>query len=114
MVVAIVVVVVIVTIMVVAIAVMVPAMVMLDMSMRTVPIAHEVVPTFPAGTYPMSFSIGRTRPVAFVPDVAPAYGIPIAVDPEVPGSRATRVNSNYAGRRWCSNRNAHRHLGIHS
>ena len=105
--------VVVVTVMViVAEAVMVPAMVMLEAAVWTIPITHEVVPAFPARAYPMSSPIRRTRPVTLVPDVAPADGIPVTVDPEIARPRSYRVNSNHARWRRSTDGDAHRHLRV--
>jgi hypothetical protein len=110
---AIIVVVVVTVMVIVAEAVMVPAMVMLEAAVWTIPITHEVVPTFPAGTYPMRSSIRRARPIAIVPEVAPPCRIPITVDPKIIGAGAQRVDSYYAGRRRDSDGDAHRYLGVH-
>ena len=93
----------------IAVVVVIPVVVVFETTVRTVPIPGVEAPAVVTRSDPMRALIRRARPVAPMPDIVAAYGIPIAIDPEVAGSGTGRHNV-MARRRRRSNLNADGHL----
>ena len=77
---------------------MVPAMVVGDVPVRSLPVPGEILPVDVIGRYPIRAGVGRTCPVAIVPEVMPSLRIPISLDPDVVRSRLRR--DVIRARRW--------------
>jgi hypothetical protein len=60
--------------------IVIPFVVVIHATMWPVPVASEVAAAFVARANPMSADIGRAGPIAFMPVVVSADGVPIAVD----------------------------------
>lgn len=84
----------------VTVAIAVPVMVVLEVAARTIPIAGVVAAAFVARNDPTGTFIRRTRPVAAMPDVVAADGIPIAFDPGVLIFRAGANRTDRVDARW--------------
>ena len=69
---------------------MVPAMVVGDVPVRALPVSGEILPVDVIGRYPIRAGVGRTCPVAIVPEVVPSLRILISLDPDVVRSRLRR------------------------
>src|SRR5262245_34119978 len=84
---------------VIAVAVVIPVMVVFEAAMRAIPVAAVEAATFMARRNPVRASIGRSGPIAPMPNVVSVNRIPIAVNTDVVGARAdgNRVMSR---RRW--------------
>ena len=81
----------------------VPAMVVVEAASVTIPIAGEETVSIMMRHYPARARIGRKRPVAVMPSIAPVNRIPVAFDPNVIGSRPPRQHTNNARwRRWAN------------
>src|SRR5882672_11675249 len=92
--------------MVVAIVMLVPVMVVFEAAVRAVPIsAIETLAIMVPGD-PMSALIGRTRPVAGMPNVTVVYRIPVAINPHVFRPRRHGANTQNPDRWRCANANA--------
>jgi len=66
---------------VIAVAIPIPTMVVLDPAMPAVPISGKIALPIVMRSYPVCPAIGRTRPIAGVPFVVTADGIPITFHP---------------------------------
>src|SRR6266550_359611 len=94
----------------VAIAIAIPTVVMLDPSVVAIPITFKKPSTFIPRSRPVRTCVWRPRPIAFMPLVAVAFWIPIAVYPEIIrtwGGRADPIHTGCGG--W-SNANSEGHL----
>jgi len=68
----------------------VPSMVMCDVAVRAFPASGEILSVDVVGRYPIRAGVGRTRPVAIVPEVMSSLRILISLDPDVVRSRLRR------------------------
>ena len=75
-----------------------------------VPIAAVIESALEARTDPVRAGIWNTGPVTFVPAVMPAYGIPVAFNPDKIRARRRWCN-NHSRRRWRTNPDANTNLG---
>jgi hypothetical protein len=82
----------------VALVIVVPAVVVLDAAVLAFPIAAVEALTVVTRAYPASALVGRARPIAAMPTIVAANGIPVAIDPEELGAGADRANGNDARR----------------
>jgi hypothetical protein len=94
----------------VAIAIAIPAVVVLDPSVVAFPIAFKKRSTFVPWCYPARTGIRTPRPIAFMPLVAVAFWIPIAVYPEIIRTWYGRANPLHTGCGGWSNANSKGHL----
>jgi hypothetical protein len=83
-------------------AVTVPSMVVRPAAIAGYPVSIEIATIFIPGSCPSGSGIRRTAPIAGVPDPAAVHGIPITVDPDIPGSRSVRPHSDNSWRRRCT------------
>jgi hypothetical protein len=96
----------------VAITVMVPFVTMLDAAVRTFPVAViEPLPIVPR-TDPASAFIGRAAPVAFMPAIMSACGIPIAADPDEFRSGLLWNHGDDTRFGWSADADANRDLSV--
>jgi len=95
---------------VISVVVVVPVMVVLETTMGTVPIAAVEAPIFMARADPMRSGIGRTSPIAAMPEVTAVDGIPIAFHPDKLRTGTDRSDI-MPGRRRGPDLNADRDLG---
>jgi len=65
----------------------VPAMVMCDVAVRAFPVPREILPVGVIRRDPIRAGVGRTCPVAIMPEVVPSLRILISLDPDVVRSR---------------------------
>lgn len=101
--------VIVITLVVADVPVMIPTMVVLEAAAITVPVAVVVAATFPTRANPSRACIRGTRPIAAMPAVVAAIGIPVAVDPIKIGPRGYRPMDN-TGRRWGTNFDSYSYL----
>jgi len=83
----------------IAVTVVVPAMIMRYNAVGAFPVAIEESFSIVARSHPDGAFIRGTRPVAIVPPVMAAYGIPVAVDPGKAWARRCGANDNPGPRR---------------
>jgi hypothetical protein len=76
----------------------VPVVVVLDAAVLAFPIAAVEALTVMTRAYPASALVGRASPIAAMPAIVAANGIPVAIDPEELRAGADRANSNDARR----------------
>src|SRR5262249_28373209 len=93
----------------VAVAVVIPVMVVSEAAMRAIPLAAVEAATFMARRNPVRASIGRSGPIAPMPNVVSVNRIPIVVNPDVVGARADR-NRVMSRRWWRPDLNSDRYL----
>src|SRR5271169_6515088 len=74
---------------------LVPLVIMLNPAVLPIPVARIELLSVVARAHPMSAPIGWSRPVAFVPPVAPSHRIPIAVQPHVIRPWTSGLNVDY-------------------
>src|SRR5258707_1622251 len=88
---------------VIKVSIAIPPMVVLNAAAVTLPVS--VVVTLPIMTrgHPAIPVVGGTSPIPLMPSVTALDGIPIAIHPNIIGTRSHRPNSNYARRRWWAN-----------
>ncbi len=65
----------------IAVVVAIPSMIVIETSVRSIPIARVELSTFVTRTNPACAFIGRPAPIAFVPTIVATGRIPIAIDP---------------------------------
>jgi len=94
----------------VAIAIAIPTVVVLDPSVVAIPIAFKKPSTFIPRPCPVRTCVWRPRPIAFMPLVAVAFWIPIAVYPEIIRTWGGRANPLHTGCGGWSNANSKGHL----
>src|SRR5689334_9161206 len=87
----------------VAIPIAVPVMVMLESAARTVPVTGVIAAAFIVWNHPNCTFIRPAGPVATVPNVVAAHGVPVAFHPGIFGfgTRANRphgVDARWRGR----------------
>jgi hypothetical protein len=83
----------------IAVAVPIPTMVVLHSAALALPVAIVITLSIVARRYPVRSAIGRTSPIPIMPAVVTLDRIPIAVDPNIIGTRSHWPNSNHARRR---------------
>lgn len=85
----------------VSVAIMIPMVVVFETAAIAIPIAVIELPILVSGSHPPGTGIRSASPVAFVPFIVAAYGIPIALDPHKIRPRLSRQLSDYSrARRW--------------
>ena len=84
---------------VIAVAITVPMMIVLAAAVFAIPITG--VKSFPVMTrsYPARALVRRTGPIALMPPIAIADGVPVAVHPDKAGAGERRPNSDHPRRR---------------
>jgi len=104
------VVIVIVAIVIPPVMVAIPTVVVLHTPAFTVPVANVIVSAFPAGSDPACRRVGDARPVAVVPLIVVAYGVPVAFNPHKIGAGSNRTDSHHTRRRRSSDGDSNRYL----
>src|SRR5207253_11246900 len=80
------------------VVVFVPAMVMTELAVVPIPISRVVLLPIVTRLYPPCTFICRPAPVAVVPLIVVAYGVPVTAHPEIGGARASGLHSHHAYR----------------
>jgi hypothetical protein len=93
-------------IVIVAFTVVIRVVVVFNAATIAFPVASVISFSVVAGWNPTRSFVRWTSPIAFVPFVVFARGVPIALDPRVPWSWAWRNHCDHARWRWCSNNNS--------
>jgi len=91
---------------VIAVVIAIPVVVVIETAVVAIPISGVVAAAFMARADPARAAVGRSGPIAVVPAISMAVGIPVAVDPE---KLRAGLNGTYADdprRRRCSEFNA--------
>jgi hypothetical protein len=83
-------------IMIVALSIMIRVVVMFNAATIALPVASVISFSVVAGWNPTRSFVRWTSPIAFVPFVVFAHGVPIALDPRIPWSRAWRNHCDHA------------------
>jgi len=76
----------------------VPLVVVVNVSVRAIPITGVEAATFVARSNPARATVGRAGPIAFMPAIAAGVGIPVTADPEE--LRAGLSGHDDDGARW--------------
>jgi len=76
----------------------VPFVIVVNVSVRTIPITGVEAATFVARSDPARSTVGRAGPVTFMPAVVSGNGIPVAFDPEK--VRRRLIGHDDDGARW--------------
>lgn len=90
----------------ISILIMIPPMIMLQPAPVAVPVPCEKLLAVVMRLHPPGACIGRTRPIAFMPFVVVAYGIPVAAYPDEVRARTSGHHANHARWRGRANSNA--------
>jgi hypothetical protein len=94
----------------VSITIAVPAVIMLEASAVSFPIAVIVATAFIARPDPDCSSVWRASPITAMPNVMAPYGIPITVDPNIFGARSDWPYAVYTWRRRSAQFDSDGHL----
>jgi hypothetical protein len=95
----------------IAVTVAVRTMVVLYAAALTLPIAVIITLSIVAGPYPARSTIGRATPISIMPAVVAIDRVPIAVHPNIIGTRGHWANRNHARRRWGADPDSKRYFG---
>jgi len=76
----------------IAAMIVIPFVVMVKAAMIAFPVAPVIEPSLVAWSNPTGASVRRTSPIAFMPAIVPAHGIPVTINPNKLRTRAWRVH----------------------
>ena len=92
--------------------IVIPFVIVIHATMCPVPIASEVAAAFVARANPVSADIGRAGPIAFMPVIVSADGVPVAGDKDRFRFGLRRHHHHSAWRRWGADLDADRNLSF--
>jgi len=90
----------------------VPPVIVLEAPTLSVPVTVVVAPAFPAGSDPRCAAIRWVSPITSMPNVATLDGIPVAVNPNIPGARSHRPHTIHSRRRRSADPNSDGYLSF--
>jgi hypothetical protein len=90
----------------IAVPVVIPIMLVLDVAVRSLPVAFVEPLAIVARYNPHSTRVGRPAPIAFMPAPRVPYDIPVTSDPDITCPRRRWDHGDSPRRRWRPNPDA--------